>query len=60
MSLTYLGAIVQALVVPGLFTNEEAQILTDGVLALVSLGSLVVTLYGRFRLGDISLFGTRK
>lgn len=59
MSLTYIGAIVQFLVVLGLVTTEEANVVTEGVVAIVALVTLGVTLYGRFRLGGVSMFGTK-
>ena len=59
MSLTYIGAIVQFLVALGLITIEEASVLTEGIIAIVSLVTLGVTLYGRFRAGGVTLFGAR-
>lgn len=59
MSLTYIAAIVQFLVVLGLITQEEAQTLSDGVVAVVSLITLFVTLWGRFRAGGVDIFGIR-
>ena len=58
-SITYIGSIAQALVVLGLFTNEEAVILTDGVLAVGGLIALGVTLYGRWRAGGVNLSGIK-
>ena len=58
-SLTYIGSIAQALVVLGLFTNEEATVLTDGVLAVIALLSLAVTLAGRWRAGGVNILGNK-
>lgn len=60
MSLTYIAAISSFLVTINVLTTAEAQVLNDGLLALVSLGTLLVTLYGRWRAGGVNMFGLRK
>lgn len=59
MSLTYIGALVQFAVVLGLLNSEEANIVTEGLVAVISLATLAVTLWGRFRLGGVSVFGAK-
>lgn len=60
MSMTYIGAIAQFLVTFGIITADEAATVTDGLVALVSLVTLGITLWGRFRLGDTHWWGGRK
>lgn len=61
MSITYLGAIAQFLVVLNLLSQNEADILVEGLTGLVSLIVLVITLWGRFRTSTvITWFGARK
>lgn len=60
MSLTYISAIAQFFVVMGLITTDEADIVEKGIMAIGSLVLLGYTLYGRFRIGGVSMFGLRK
>lgn len=59
MSLTYISAIVQFLILLGVLTQEEATVLSEGLVAVVSLVALLVTLYGRYRLGNVDVLGMR-
>lgn len=60
MSVTYLAAIAQFLVVLGLLNQGEADTLLNGADAIVSLIILAITLYGRWKAGGITLLGMRK
>lgn len=60
MSLTYISSIIQFLIVLELVTPSEGEILSNGATAILALITLGFTLWGRYRLGDISIFGTRK
>jgi hypothetical protein len=60
MSITYIGAFLQFGVILGLITGEEAQTIGDGLVAISSLVLLLITLYGRFRLGGVDKLGFRK
>lgn len=60
MSRTYIFALVQFLVSCGLLSMSEAEMLSEGIIAIISLATLAGTLYGRFQAGGISLFGVRK
>lgn len=60
MSLTYVSAIVQFLILLGVLTQEEATIVSEGLVAVVSLVALLVTLYGRYRLGGVDKFGLKE
>jgi hypothetical protein len=60
MSLTYIGAIVQFGVVLGLITGEEAKTIGDGLVAILSLVTLLITLYGRYRLGGVDKMGLKQ
>lgn len=59
MSLTYISAIVQFLILLGVLTQEEANVVSEGLVAVMSLVALLVTLYGRYRLGKVDMFGMR-
>lgn len=60
MSLTYIGAIVQFLVMLGVLSQEESQTVSDGIVAILSLVTLGITLYGRWRLGGVTKFGIKE
>lgn len=59
MSLTYITSIVQFLIIIGVLTQEEATVVSDGLVAVMSLIALLVTLYGRYRAGGVDIFGFR-
>lgn len=59
MSLTYITSIVQFLIILGVLTQEEAYVLSEGLVAVVSLVTLLGALYGRYRVGGITIFGFR-
>lgn len=60
MSTTYIASIVQFLILLGVLTQEEATVVSDGLIAVMSLVALLVTLYGRYRAGGLDIFGFRK
>ena len=63
MSITYASAIVQFLILMGVLTQEEANIVSEGLVAVVSPVALLVTLYGRYRANQtepIDILGFRK
>lgn len=60
MSITYLSSILQFLVVVGLINQSEADIVNDGVIAIISLVILGISLWGRFRAGGVNILGLRK
>jgi len=43
----------------GVLSQEEATVLSEGLVAVVSLVALLVTLYGRYRAGGVDIFGIR-
>jgi len=59
MSLTYISAIANFLILLGVLSQEEATVLSEGLVAVVSLVALLVTLYGRYRAGGVDIFGIR-
>lgn len=64
MSLTYIGAIVSVLAFLSKVTNTELpatpEEISNAFVLIAGLVGFVITLYGRFRKGDINLFGGRK
>jgi len=60
MSTTYIASIVQFLILLGVLTQEEATVVSDGLVAVLSLVALLVTLYGRYKAGGLDIFGFRK
>lgn len=59
MSVTYITAITQFLIVLGLITTEEAKTIEQGIVALIALGVLIGTLWGRYRAGGVNIWGQR-
>jgi hypothetical protein len=60
MSITYLAQLLQFLVVFGLISQSEADVINEGIVAIISLVVLAIGLYGRFRAGGVNIFGLRK
>lgn len=60
MSTTYISAIIQFLIIMGVLNQEEAQTVSDGMVAILALITLLMTLWGRYRLGSVTVFGFRK
>lgn len=60
MSITYIGAFVQFLVTFGLITADEATTVTDGIVAIASLVTLGITLWGRYRAGGMKWWGGKE
>ncbi len=60
MSITYLASILQFLVVLGLINQQEADLINEGIVAVISLVVLGITLYGRWRAGGVNILGLRK
>lgn len=60
MSLTYISAIAQFLIALNILTPAEAQIVSDGISAILALAALAVTLFGRWRAGGVNPFGFRE
>lgn len=60
MSTTYISAIIQFLIIMGVLNQEEAQTVSDGMVAILALITLLMTLWGRYRLGGIRATGFRK
>lgn len=58
MSTTYVAAIANFLILLGVLSQEEATVLSEGLIAVVSLVVLLVTLYGRFTARkSVDIFG---
>ena len=55
-SLTYAGAISSLIVALGILDSQDALALSNAVLLIVTT---LVTLYGRWRKGDVSLIGIK-
>lgn len=60
MSTTYISAIIQFLIIMGVLNQEEAQTVSDGMVAILALITLLMTLWGRHRLGGVTVSGFRK
>jgi len=43
-----------------LITGDEAQVIVNGIAAILTLVGILISFYGRWRKGDLTAFGTRK